>query len=151
MHSGRSTELRTAFLTELGVGGTQHSSIWGTRNTKKANKRADACAISSPRVVAQQPEASGKELKKMSKELRHWKKNLKDDGKDTSFRMRDTLMDGYSVGQMSRAPDEENSGPAARESVTEGEPNPRHPKLKGSIGEGSNHSNFSHQSSVKIL
>ena len=25
------------------------------------------------------------------------------------------------------------------------------PKLKGSIGEGSNHSNFSHQSSVKIL
>ena len=24
------------------------------------------------------------------------------------------------------------------------------PKLKGSIGEGSNHSNFSHQSSVKI-
>ena len=27
----------------------------------------------------------------------------------------------------------------------------RGPKLKGSIGEGSNHSNFSHQSSVKIL
>ena len=25
------------------------------------------------------------------------------------------------------------------------------PKLKGSIGEGSNHSNFSHQSAVKIL
>ena len=25
------------------------------------------------------------------------------------------------------------------------------PKLKGSIGEGSNHSNFSHQSSVKLL
>ena len=29
-----------------------------------------------------------------------------------------------------------------------GEP---HPKLKGSIGEGSNHSNFSHQSSVNIV
>ena len=27
---------------------------------------------------------------------------------------------------------------------------PQSPKLKGSIGEGSNHSNFSHQSSVKI-
>ena len=28
---------------------------------------------------------------------------------------------------------------------------PSYAKLKGSIGEGSNHSNFSHQSSVKIL
>ena len=27
----------------------------------------------------------------------------------------------------------------------------RVPRLKGSIGEGTNHSNFSHQSSVKIL
>ena len=27
----------------------------------------------------------------------------------------------------------------------------RFPKFEGSIGEGSNHSNFSHQSSVKIL
>ena len=31
-----------------------------------------------------------------------------------------------------------------------GEPGQHKPKLKGSIGEGSNHSNFSHQSSVKI-
>ena len=31
------------------------------------------------------------------------------------------------------------------------EPQRPGPKLRGSIGEGSNHSNFSHQSSVKIL
>ena len=38
-------------------------------------------------------------------------------------------------------------GPAHEEGRREG----RAPKLKGSIGEWSNHSNFSHQSSVKIL